>query len=436
MDTKKTNKLGFANWFTYLVAGLVGQFAWTIENMYLNRYLFHLTDSADFIKIMVAASALAATLTTLLMGALCDRLGKRKPFIVIGYIIWGISIVSFAFLDNDALKTAGMIGPLIVILDCLMTFFGSSANDAAFNAYVTDTTDDTNRGKVESILSVLPLVAMLIIFGLIDGTLGLNKKESANWPLFYYIFGGITILIGVILIFVMPKDKIKPNKDEPYIKNIFYGFRPKVIKQNPMLYVVLTAFAIFSIGVQVFYPYFIIYIQENLKIVDEFVLVMGGVLVSACIITVIFGFFMDKIGKNKVLIPSIVLTSIGCILMFFAREIGFLIPSGIIMMSGLMISQAAFGAKIRDYTPVKEVGLFQGIRMVFVVLIPMFIGPLLSEALYKNLNPAEYINEYGEVTALPNEWIFLGAALVMLLSLIPVIIMVVKEFKNGKEHTA
>ena len=76
-----SNKLGIRNWLTFIIAGLVGQFAWTIENMYLNRYLFALTGSTELIDVMVAASAIAATLTTLLMGALCDRIGKRKPFI-------------------------------------------------------------------------------------------------------------------------------------------------------------------------------------------------------------------------------------------------------------------------------------------------------------------------------------------------------------------
>ena len=36
----KENKLGIRNWITFIMIGLIGQFAWTIENMYLNRYLF------------------------------------------------------------------------------------------------------------------------------------------------------------------------------------------------------------------------------------------------------------------------------------------------------------------------------------------------------------------------------------------------------------
>ena len=69
---------------------LTGQIAWTVENMYFNVFIykmFHAT--ASEISAMVAASAVAATVTTLLIGALSDKLGKRKIFICGGSIAWG-----------------------------------------------------------------------------------------------------------------------------------------------------------------------------------------------------------------------------------------------------------------------------------------------------------------------------------------------------------
>ena len=82
-------KLSPRVWLTLILVGLVGQFAWTIENMYFNVYLYN-TISTDpgYISAMVGWSAAAATLTTLLMGALSDRVGKRKLFICGGYILW------------------------------------------------------------------------------------------------------------------------------------------------------------------------------------------------------------------------------------------------------------------------------------------------------------------------------------------------------------
>ena len=81
-----TMKLSARKWITLILIGLFGQFAWTIENMYFNVFLYN-TISTDpwYIAEMVGWSAAAATLTTLLMGALSDKLGRRKPFIAAAF---------------------------------------------------------------------------------------------------------------------------------------------------------------------------------------------------------------------------------------------------------------------------------------------------------------------------------------------------------------
>ena len=251
------SKIGIRQWLTFIVAGFVGQLAWAIENNYLNLYVFECSNKTFFIPIMTAASAAAATITTLLMGALSDRLGKRKAFISLGYILWGVSIILFAFLNpaskfNIVASTGMVAGVMIVIMDCVMTFFGSTANDASFNAYVTDNTETSNRGKVESVLSILPLISMIAVVGLAGA---LTVDGAVNWTIFFFIFGGLTTVVGIVCIFLIPKENLEPNKEEPYIKNIFYGFRPSVIKSNFMLYIVLITFMLFSIGIQVVMPY-------------------------------------------------------------------------------------------------------------------------------------------------------------------------------------
>ena len=66
-------------WAALIAVGLVGQFAWTIENMYFNVFLYNaIAPDPTAIAWMVALSAVAATATTLLMGALSDRVGNRK----------------------------------------------------------------------------------------------------------------------------------------------------------------------------------------------------------------------------------------------------------------------------------------------------------------------------------------------------------------------
>ena len=170
-------KLGARIWFSVVLFGLIGQLAWVIENMYFNVYLFDAVGgTANDIAAMVAASAVTAAVTTLVMGALSDKIGKRKVFIVTGYIFWGIVTASFGFITVDntqkffhAANAAATAALLVIVMDCVMTFFGSTAFDAAFNSWVTDITDDSNRGRAETVLQALPLVAMILVFRVLDG---------------------------------------------------------------------------------------------------------------------------------------------------------------------------------------------------------------------------------------------------------------------------
>ena len=423
-------KLGWRKWLSFIVAGLIGQLAWAIENNYLNVYVFDCTGDSIYITLMTVFSAIAATITTLFIGALSDRLGKRKMFISLGYIIWGVSIIMFAFLDprksyNIVAHSALMSGTMIVIMDCIMTFFGSTANDAAFNAFVTENTETSNRGKVESVLSILPLVAMIAVV-LLQGMLVGEKKDGVelNWLWFFVVFGGITSLSGIACIFLLPKDIKAPNKEEPYFKNIIHGFRPSVIKSRPKLYFALLAFMVFSIGIQIFMPYFMVYIQDVLEY--DLVGTAGPILGIACVLTVVFGYFMDKIGKYKLVFGALLATIIGGLLLFFLKANIGVIIGGIILMTGYLVATAVLGAKIRDYTPEKETGLFQGVRMVFVVMIPMVTGPFIGRGV-SHINGVFRENSYGEMAVLPNEYIFLFAAITMLLVAVPLLLLIKKE---------
>ena len=262
-------KLGARKWSVLLLVGLFGQFAWTIENMYFNLFLYNtILQDPDYIAAMVAWSAAAATVTTLLMGALSDRVGKRKAFIAVGYLLWGLSTAAFGYITPE---NAGKLFPganaavaaatLVVVLDCVMTLFGSTANDAAFNAWVTDNTDSGNRGRAESVLAILPLVSMLVIFGAFDGL-----TQQGKWREFFNIFGAAVSAVGLLSLFLVKDDpRLRPRRDS-YFKNLLYGLRPSVIRENPELYLSFAGFCLFSIAVQVFFPFLIIYIQHFLGI--------------------------------------------------------------------------------------------------------------------------------------------------------------------------
>ena len=230
---------------TFFIFGLIGQVAWTIENMYLNIYIYKtVTYNPDAIALMVAASAVVATLATLTMGALSDKFGKRKVFMTYGYMIWGISIIAFGYITTDSVfalfPSADVIVAtisIIILLDCLMTFIGSTANDAAFQAWVTDVTTPTNRGKAEGLIAAMPLLGMLVVFGILD-----IFTQQGEWQLFFLVVGIIVTVSGFIGLFLIKDGVIKKNESR-YIQDLIYGFKLSTIKK--MLY--YTSFLVRSV---------------------------------------------------------------------------------------------------------------------------------------------------------------------------------------------
>ena len=391
---------------------LTGQIAWVVENMYFNVFIYKMFNaSAEAISTMVAASAIAATVTTLLMGALSDKLGKRKIFICSGYILWGVSIWSFSLLRMDVLNalfpaaaSAAAVGvSATIILDCVMTFFGSSANDACFNAWLTDVTDETNRGRVEGINAMMPLVAILAVFG---GFMSFDLNQWESWNTIFYIIGIMMILIGVSGFFLIREVPVKTEDNQNYFANILYGFRPKVMKENASLYATLAALALFNISIQIFMPYLILYYTETLGM-DDYVLIFAPAIVVAATFTALYGKVYDTKGFQKAILPTLGLLAAGYVGLFVFRSKVPVFIGSLLMMCGYLGTGAMLGALIRDCTPENKAGMFQGLRIVGQVLIPGVIGPAIGAAVLKG---AERItNDDGTTSFIPNRNIFLAA---------------------------
>ncbi len=427
-------KLSAKFWTAMLVFGLVGQIAWVVENMYLNVFIYKMFHALPSdISVMVSASAVVAAITTIVIGALSDRVGKRKIFMCLGYILWGISILCFAFVKTENLSsfTRGGISAitlcisLVIVLDCIMTFFGSMANDAAYNAWITDCGDESNRGKIEGFNSMMPLLAILVVFG---GFMGLNLDEASSWTWIFCIIGVMVLFIGVMGLFLIEEKTVKStDKENTYIKNIIYSFRIKVIKENKLLYAILLGFAIFGISIQVFMPYLIIYYEKTLGMAN-YVLIMAPAIILAAVITAFYGKLYDMQGFKFSIVPSLAMLCVGYVVLLFTRALVPVFIGSLLMMTGYLTGMSVFGAMIRDNIPENKAGQFQGIRIIGQVLIPGVIGPYIGALVLKNAE--KVLNNDGTYSFLPNKNIWI-AALVVAAILIIYLFFIFRMMRNG-----
>ncbi|NTV36133.1 MAG: MFS transporter, partial [Anaerolineaceae bacterium] len=182
-------------WFVIIILGFLGSLAWGVENQFFNAFMYNnITPDPRPISYMVAASAVVATLASIFMGSLSDRLRSRfgrKPFLLFGYIAWGITTAAFP--TAAFVQPVGMAVLMAISVDCLMTFFGSTANDSVFHAYVTDITTEENRGRVMGVLEIMTWISLLIVYG----GAGLII-EFLGYYAFFYIIGGMVFVLGLI----------------------------------------------------------------------------------------------------------------------------------------------------------------------------------------------------------------------------------------------
>ena len=407
------------NWIALVMLGFAGQLAWGVENQFFNTFVYdRITPDPRPISWMVAASAITATLTSILMGALSDRTrgrwGRRRPYILVGYIAWGIATAAFP--SAALLRPVGLAVVMAILFDCLMTFFGSTANDAALNAYVADVTTEQNRGRVVGTMQIMTWVAMLIVYG----GAGL-LIQSLGYPAFFYLIGGVVLLIGVIG-GGMIREPVTPDAiNGSYWDHVADTLRWKTVRGHRDFFLVLLAMTLWGIAQQIFFPYLIIYLNHYLKVptVEASLLIFVAILVGGIILAYPLGLLADRIGRKKLALLAVAGEIAGLWLFSLARSFPLLSLTGVLWLAPLTAWMISTGAWSKDLFPEDERGKFAGYVILFTVALTMVPGPLVGSWLATRYGIATVIN--GQPGFIPTPLIFQAAAVATILAALPLL---------------
>ena len=421
------NRIPRLTWTAIILLGFAGQLAWGVENQYFNTFVYdNIIPDPRPISWMVAASAITATLTSLLMGALSDRTrsrwGKRKPFILIGYLAWGI--FTAAFPSAAFLKPVALAVGMAILFDAIMTFFGSTANDAALNAYIVDISDRHNRGRVMGVVQIMTWVAILIVYGA-SGLI----IDAWGYYTFFYLIGGLVFVLGLAGGLMVRE---QPDPTAPPVS--FWGqiadtFRVENLRTNRNLFLLLFTLSLYGIAEQIFFPYLIIYLNHYLKLptLQASLVIFVCILVGGILLAYPFGLLADRIGRKRLALGAILLKMVGLLLFSLTKDILPLVITGTIWLAGMSAWMISTGAWTKDLYPEEKRGQFAGYFILFTVAFTMVPGPLLGGWLASTYGIPTIID--GQAGFIPTPLIFQVAGVATLVAALP--LLLIPEKRRG-----
>ena len=132
-------------------------------------------------------------------------------------------------------------------------------------------------------------------------------------------------------------------------------------------------------------------------------------------------------GQGFCLTVGIVAMTLGFLLLSTSTSIYIILVSLLPVVIGNAMVNILFSATVKDFIPEGKTGLFQGIRMIFAVMLPMVIGPVIGDMACQRAAQT-IINEANAEVIVPARNMFLWAGVVSVLALIPLYFLIKKGF--------
>lgn len=411
-------KISRKNWALIWILGMAGQLCWNVENAWFNTFIYaKIAPNPDIISWMVGVSAAVTTFATFLIGTMGDRRGKRKPFIAIGYILWGIFTITFGVSEFLPINSVFAAGCFVVVMDAIMSFFGSVGYDSGFSAWTTDISNESNRGRVGGAFATMPVLAT--IFGSVVSGIIIDQLDFFA---FFIIIGGLVSVIGVYSLFMLKDAPTLRAKKDPkgFWHQFFSVFNYRTVRENKELFWVFIIMMVYFIGFNVYFPYINIYFVNYLGMDYTLTgLVQGLSLLLAVLLTIPAARLIDRGRNTRVIAIALLINVLGLSMISLSEQLISLAFGMLLTGAGYVIILQTLTAWYKNLYPEEQRGQFEGIKQLFFVCIPMIIGPLISNLIIKNYGIYAVVD--GEEGMIPNEILFAVSAVFTLLTFLPLL---------------
>jgi MFS family permease len=343
------------------------------------------------LTLVIIWGTLVAVVVNPLVGAMSDyvtfRMGRRRPFLIIGTALNVVVLIAFAFAPTWFSSTALLI--TFIVLFLLLQFTNNLAN-SPWSAIIVDKVPQNQRGVTSGFYGLFTLLGL--IFGSVVAGIIVNKNNAL--PIYNNSIVQIFLLIAVMQIVFVLYTAITV-KETPlavhatfHMRTVFkkFLFKPS---QYPDLSWVLLARLLVMMGIWGIFYFLQYYFDDVLGGLGVKTIIFGGafsgeffsgaiflpaVMLTALPTSLIAGWISDHKGRKVLVYLSGAMMTIVCILFILFQS-----------QYGALFAGAFFGIGYGAYTsvdwaltadvlpPTDEAGKFLGIWSAMGIL-PQVIG--------------------------------------------------------------
>ncbi|WP_160035431.1 MFS transporter [Paenibacillus sp. An7] len=305
-------------------------------------------------------------------GVLSDRsnfkMGKRKPFMLMGTIVTTISMCFLPF--------APSYGSLFAI--AFIFYFSLNFYQGPYYSLIPETVEESQLGLANGFSKVVSVLggAFIFIMGplLWDSTSSLNKNHSL--PFFVSaVLGILTVIITLALI--KEKKTVRAAAKPAKLAFDFYKY-PSAMK-------LFTAIFFIYLGYGSITPYFVKYCVNNLNLsADTASFSLLLLTITGAIFAYPLGVLSDKIERKTVMLFGAVIFVIAIAAGIFVTGATGLYAVMCLIGIGFIAIQVTSYAILAEVVPPDRLGEFMGI-FNFFVSISQFISGLLMGVLLDSI---------------------------------------------------
>lgn len=334
--------------------------AWNMNSTVVPLLVALATKSSFLLGILVAMASVTGIFAPYISGILSDRVGKRKPFVLIGSLAGAVFLFLLGF---SSFYFEMFIFAFLFYLS--MNFY-----QGAYYAWVPEAVGKDDVGLATGYRTAFYFIGGIIVFGV-----GVVLFEMN--PALPLIVSAVVVLVtNIITIATVKEDSSRLVKSTSKLSFDF-------IKNKSAMKVFMTAFFLY-LSYGFIMPYWIKYYEKmNGFTSNEISTALIGMTLMGLIFSIFIGKLCDKYNKRMILFISCVVWLVGFIVGAFVMNISMLWAFTLIFGLACAIFSVVFYALIPAVAPKDRLGEYMGINNVFLC-VPQIIGNLIAGELITN----------------------------------------------------